>query len=258
VTRILLDTANASTLNGRFSIAGELDFREGPGGLAVAAVENGQATAVIALQGAQLLSWAPAGAEPVIWLSGDAHFAPGKSIRGGVPICWPWFGLHATEPGFPNHGLARTALWEVLDSGTREDGATRLLLRFEPGAETRHLWPYRSVLECHVAVGSALEIELVTHHTGAASITIGRALHAYFQVLDSALARRIRVSKRRSTSTVVWNPWTIKAARLGDLGEDGDRRMVCVESANVADDVITIAPGDEHRLSARYQVEPSP
>jgi len=113
-----MNVADDSTLNTRFGIAGQLGFRQGPGGLAVAAMANGQATAVIALRGAPLLSWAPAGAEPVIWLSDDARSALGESIRGRVPICWPWIGPHGTECAFPAHGFDRTALWEVAGSET--------------------------------------------------------------------------------------------------------------------------------------------
>jgi len=73
---------------------------------------------------------------------------------------------------------------------------------------------------------------------------------------DPGLARRIRIRKRGSRSTVVWNPWIEKAARMGDLGEDGYLHMVCVETANAADDVVTIPPGAEHHLAVRYELEP--
>jgi len=73
---------------------------------------------------------------------------------------------------------------------------------------------------------------------------------------DPTLNRRLRVSKRGSRSTVVWNPWTEKAAKMGDFGEHGYRNMVCVESTNAADDVVQIPAGGEHRLWVRYSVEP--
>jgi D-hexose-6-phosphate mutarotase len=72
---------------------------------------------------------------------------------------------------------------------------------------------------------------------------------------DARLQRRIRVAKSGSRSTVVWNPWTAKADKMGDFGPDGWRRMVCVESANAAENVVTLVPGAEHRLWVRYSVE---
>src|SRR3569623_3022303 len=71
---------------------------------------------------------------------------------------------------------------------------------------------------------------------------------------DPGLQRRIIIAKHGSRSTVVWNPWTEKAAKLGDLGDDGHLRMVCVESANAADDAEVVAAGGEHRLGVRSTV----
>ena len=157
-----------------------------------------------------------------------------------------------------------------------------------------------------MVVGAALEIELVTRNLSNNAITIGDALHTYFEVsdvrklsihgleacpyldkvdgskrkqqsgpvtisaevdriyLDSTadcsiddpgFKRRLRISKRGSRSTVVWNPWIEKATKMGDLGENGYLNMICVESTNAADDVVTIAPAGEHRLWVRYSVE---
>jgi glucose-6-phosphate 1-epimerase len=72
---------------------------------------------------------------------------------------------------------------------------------------------------------------------------------------DPGLKRRIRIRKRGSHSTVVWNPWIEKSVKMGDFGENGYLNMVCVESTNAADDVVTIAPGGEHRLWVRYETE---
>ncbi len=302
-----MNSTELSALNARHGIAGQLVFKEVPGGLTVAEVTNPQATATIALQGAHVMTFAPRGHKPVIWLSRAAKLAPGKSIRGGVPVCWPWFGPHATEPTFPGHGFARTVLWEVIEASALSDGGTRLVFRLVPTDATRAQWPQVTPVECHITVGRALDIELVTRNQEAGPITIGDALHTYFEVsdirqvmidgldgcpyldkmdggqrkqqtgavtigaevdriyLDSTAdclindpgwQRRIRIAKRGSRSTVVWNPWIEKAAKMGDFGDNGYLNMVCVESANAADDVVTIAPGGEHRLAVRYSVEP--
>ena len=295
-----------SALNARYGTPGQLTVKAGPGDLAMVEVANAQASATLALQGAQVLQWAPLGQQPVIWLSGAARYAIGKSIRGGIPLCWPWFGPHPSEADFPAHGFARTSLWEIVDTQVLADGATRIGLRLKHTDASRALWPHAAELECHISVAATLEVDLVTRNTGSASITIGQALHTYFAVsdvrrtrieglegchyldkvdggrrkeqmgpvsfvaetdrtyLDTAadcliddpgLARRIRIHKRGSRSTVVWNPWIEKATRLGDLGADGWLHMVCVESANAADDVVTVPPGAEHRLEVRYTLE---
>ncbi|BBL72747.1 D-hexose-6-phosphate mutarotase [Methylogaea oryzae] len=296
-----------AALNARHGGDGAIAFTQDAGGLVLAEVANAQARATLALQGAQLTTWSPAGEPPVLWLSPGAILRPGKAIRGGVPLCWPWFGAHPSEAAFPAHGFARTALWEVAETGRRADGATCIALRLPAVAEARAWWPHAFELELRVTVGTALELELVTRNTGGAAFTVGTALHAYFAVsdvrrvalhgleglpyldkldggrrkrqsgpltvaaeldriyLDSAadcviddpgLARRIRIEKRGSRSTVVWNPWRDKAAALGDMGGDETYLgMLCVESANAADDVATVAPGGEHRLWVRYGVE---
>lgn len=299
----------ARALDDRYGIAGHLAFREGPGGLVAAEVTNAGATATIALQGAQVLSWVPRGGHPVVWLSEAAVFSPGKPVRGGIPVCWPWFGPHPTEPSYPSHGFARASLWQVTQTTSHSDTVTRLSLQLIQGEASRPLWPHPSRLDIHVSVGAVLTIELVTQNIGPAPITVGEALHAYFDVADvrqvtvdgfdgchyldkvdngrrktqfgrvkfeaetdriyldtvgdclihdPGLRRRIRISKGGSRSTVIWNPWTEKAAQLGDMGENGYLKMVCVESANAADNVVTVAPGHAHRLWTRYQVEALP
>jgi glucose-6-phosphate 1-epimerase len=302
-----MNPADLSALNAQFSIPDHVRFATGPGGLVVAEVGNVHATATIALQGAHVMTWAPRKQRPVIWLSRAAMFAPGKSIRGGVPVCWPWFGAHATEPKFPGHGFARTVLWEVLATEALRDGSTRLTFRIVQNDATRAQWPHACEALNTVTVGKALEIRLATRNTGTSPITVGDALHTYFEVsdirqvrihglgncpyldkvdggkkkqqagavtidgevdriyLDSTadcliddpgMKRRIRIAKRGSRATVVWNPWTEKAAKMGDFGTDGYLNMVCVESANAADDAVTIPPGGMHRLWVRYSVEP--
>jgi glucose-6-phosphate 1-epimerase len=295
-----------SALNARFGLSGQVIFKEGPGGLAVAEVATAAANATISLQGAHVMTWATRGQKPVIWLSRAAKFAPGKSIRGGVPVCWPWFGPHAGNAALPAHGFARSVPWEVIGAQTLADGSVRLDFRLIQSDATRAQWSHATLLECHITVGAALEIDLVTRNADRSAITIGDALHTYFEVSDvrqvtirglegcpyldkmdggqrkqqtgpvtisaetdriyldtgadcliddPGLARRIRIRKRGSHSSVVWNPWIEKSVKMGDFGENGYLNMVCVESANAADDVVTIAPGGEHHLWVRYEIE---
>jgi glucose-6-phosphate 1-epimerase len=297
---------SVSELNDRFAIKGQLEFHEGEGGLNVIAIRNQYASAKVLLQGAQLIEWAPLNEPPVIWLSKAATFTPGKSVRGGAPLCWPWFGPHATESAFPAHGFARNAEWRLESTATLEDGRTRLILSLPDNPAMQHYWTHHTSLECRITIGATLELELVTKNMQDSTVTISEALHTYFEVgdvtqvklygledteyldkvgggqrkiqtgpvtinlevdriyldtraeciiEDPVLQRRIHINKRGSNSTVVWNPWIEKANRLGDMGENGYLRMLCVESANAAENTITIAPGEVHHLWVGYRIE---
>jgi D-hexose-6-phosphate mutarotase len=293
-------------LNQRFAISNHVQFKEIAEGIIIAEVSNQHANSNIALQGAHVATWQPRGQEPVIWLSPYAKFAPGKSIRGGVPICWPWFGPHATDAKLPGHGYARTVMWDVLETKALPDGSTFLRFGLIETDATRAQWPHASSAQLEVTVGDKLRVELVTQNNGKESFILGEALHTYFQISDVAqmtirglegcdyldkvgeparrtqqggiviesevdrvyvdtpadcviedkgLKRAIRIAKTGSNSTVVWNPWTEKANKMGDFGENGFRNMVCVESANAFDNLVTVKAGETHRLAVVYSVE---
>lgn len=180
----------AQQLNSQFGIDGQLGFREDASGLVVAEISNAQATASLCLQGAHLMTWQPRSqAVPVVWLSRDAKLAAGKSIRGGAPVCWPWFGAHASESGFPGHGFARTVPWQLIESGSEPDGATRLTLRLVESENTRAQWAHDCKLDLTVIVGETLRMELTTENTGASDFVIGEALHTYFRIGDIGSVR---------------------------------------------------------------------
>jgi glucose-6-phosphate 1-epimerase len=297
---------NAAELNEHHGISGQVSFKESPNGFVTAEVTNDYGATSIAVQGGHVMSWIPRDGRPVIWMSPAAVLTPGKSIRGGVPVCWPWFGPHAVNTAFPAHGFARTSPWQIVAAKSLADGETRLVLRLVQDAAQSVQWIYLSQLEIGITLGSALSIDLITRNNDEEPIIIGEALHTYFAVsdvrriavhgledcwfldkvdggkrkrqngpvsfggeidriyLDSlsdcliddpGLRRRIRVTKQGSRSTVVWNPWQEKAAKMGDLGENGYLKMVCVESANAADNAVTVDPGEEHRLAVVYSVE---
>lgn len=175
----------AADLDRRHGIAGQLSFRDDPGGLVFAEIDNAGGRASVCLQGAHVVTWRPkAAAEPVIWVSPQAKFAPGKSIRGGAPICWPWFGPHASESGFPGHGFARTVPWQVARSEALADGRTRLGLTLLQNEQTRAQWPKATRLDLVVTVGATLELALTTTNLDTEPVEIGEALHTYFQIGD--------------------------------------------------------------------------
>ncbi|MCW8956160.1 MAG: D-hexose-6-phosphate mutarotase [Gammaproteobacteria bacterium] len=295
-------------LNSKFALDSMLNFVEGEGGMPVVEVVNQHCAARISLQGAQVTSWIPTGEREVIWLSADASFKQGKSIRGGIPVCWPWFGAHESEADFPAHGYARTVFWDVLETAAMDDGATLIRFKIMENELTRKFWPYSSELIMTLKLGSSLDIELLTHNTDSKPFKITQALHTYFNIsdvrnvtvtgldgcdyldkldqfakkqqagavdlvgetdriylntqddysiVDPGFKRTIQITKSGSHSAVVWNPWQATAEKMGDLGKDGYLQMLCVETANAADDFVLIEPGQSHRLFAKYLLKAS-
>ena len=309
-----MKTSNAAThvelLNKAFSIAHKghrLLFELGSGDIPVIKIDNEQASAIISLQGAHLLSWIPKGQDEVIWVSDDATFLPGKSVRGGIPICWPWFGPHDENASYPAHGFARTVFWQVTDTQPLDTGETQITFNLDTSQidqNLQNMWPQVTVAEYRITVGKSLILELTTINNSDQVMKLGQALHTYFNVGDVAntnvmglegkdyldktdglkrkvqtvpvtisdetdrvylqtpddlvidnTRRKIIIRKQGSQSTVVWNPWKEVAEKMGDLGQDGYIKMLCVESANAADDTVTIKQGESHSLRVTYAVE---
>ncbi|MDO8771005.1 MAG: D-hexose-6-phosphate mutarotase [Burkholderiaceae bacterium] len=174
-------------LNSRFAIPGQLRFQPLGEGLVAVHITNTHASATLCLQGGHLLSWQPASCpEPVIWMSPAAKFAPHQAIRGGIPVCWPWFGAHASQASFPAHGFARTQPWQVTGTRALEDGSTEIALTLLQTGATHVLWPHPSRLDMLLNVGNTLKIALITRNLGEEDFVIREALHTYFQVGDIA------------------------------------------------------------------------
>lgn len=261
-------------------------------------------SALIARQGAQLLSYTPAGGRPLIWLSEQAVFKTGHSVRGGVPICWPWFGVYdrnpqqvrdsvAATPKPGSHGWVRQVAWELAAQQTLADEA---VLEFAFTAPRDHVagWRHHAQLTLQMRFGKSLELTLSVRNQGDEPLTTTLALHTYLAVSDSrnvrisglegrhyldtlhewekrqqlgavtfdgetdrvyldttapltlhdpAWQRDTRLHATGSISTVVWNPGPEKCARLSDMADDAWPRMVCIETARVLDDAMTVRPG---------------
>jgi glucose-6-phosphate 1-epimerase len=298
-------TAELQRLNERYGIPGELDFVAGPGGLATASIRNAAAGAGVCLPGGHVLSYEPSGQEPVLWMSGRSWFQEGRPIRGGIPVCWPWFGTQAPAPDMAHHGCVRTRFWQV--RGTESlDAATRITLGLSDDEATRAVWTHRFDLEIEVTVGEGLRVALTARNTDAEPWQCTGALHSYFSVGDVArvkvhglegaryvteveephesrqqgpitigaevdrlysdtdaecaiedpvLGRRIRIAKEGSRTTVVWNPWIRKSRHMQDFGDEEYHGMLCVETANAGEEVISLAPGKSHCLAATIKAE---
>ena len=162
-----------------------VSFDESADGLVTARIENELASATLALQGGHLVHWQPAhAADPVLWLSKRARFGHGRSIRGGVPICWPWFGAHPTDEHLCPHGFARIMPWRLVESCGLENGATLLKLQITDTPVAQQQLPHPYELTLTVEIGSTLKMALATHNLGEEPLLIGEAFHTYFQISD--------------------------------------------------------------------------
>lgn len=132
----------AADLDARWGRAGAVVFTERHGG-PVAVLHAAGATAVVAIQGAQVLSWIPNNATDALWLSPAAQLGTGKAVRGGIPVCWPWFGPHPSDATKPAHGFVRAAPWQVTGSAA-SDGRAHLVLGFDATGIDPALWPHRA------------------------------------------------------------------------------------------------------------------
>lgn len=140
-------------------------------------IDTALCSGAISLYGGHVLEWAPKGAKPVLFTSPKMTFKQGKALRGGIPVCWPWFGKNTEDPALPSHGVARTALWQLAKQEEDEDGTVRLLLALPPAAE---LMPSAALA---IEMGRTLTVSLMTLDVPR-SMPFSAALHAYFAVSD--------------------------------------------------------------------------
>lgn len=271
-------------------------------------ITTDSAELLVAQQGAQVLSYQRLGEPPLLWLSDQALFKRGKSVRAGVPVCWPWFGNLQRNPeavraqfnglDAPAHGLARGRDWQLLGIDSSGDTVQLEFTLPESQGELPE-WPHQVELKLTIVMGEQLTLSLTSHNLGTDPVTLSQALHSYFAVsdvrsvrvegvaglgyietladweqrtqvadlefsgetdriyldtprqlsiVDPSWNRRIHLSCTGSRSAVIWNPWTERAAQLPDMADDGWQRMLCIETANVWDDIVTLAPGASHTL----------
>jgi glucose-6-phosphate 1-epimerase len=203
----------------------------------------------------------------VLFVSSRSTWKDGKAIRGGVPICFPWFGDKLDDPKAPAHGFVRTKSWQ-LDAIDRSADAVIVSMSTSSDETTKQWWPADFRLVYRAAFGSELALELELHNTGVAPLRFEEALHAYFDIrdvrnarvnldtqsavelLDPVSRRSIHIAKENSRTTVIWNPWADKARAMSDLGDEEWTQMLCIETSNVLDYAATLAPGQQHRMKA--------
>lgn len=279
-------------LNARYGAPGRIVFREGPGGhpIAVLAAPNGYCE--ISLYGGHVLSYRAKGYLDALWLSPTAEYADGKAIRGGIPVCWPWFGSapEGFPPGVQTHGFARRTLWRVTGSSYAAADC-ELTLELDDGDATHPAWPYRYQLTMTVTVGDSLRVDLQTRNLDRVPFTYSEALHAYLRVADATavtligpaekpltftdaapydvihptehglavirdpiMERNLNVIGEDASAFIVWQPPLENG--IGDIPPGGSKKFLCVEPANPHQQgltPITLAPGRAHTLTLRIQ-----
>ncbi len=153
-------------------------------GLPMLVVENSLGRAVIALQGAHVMAFRPAGQREMLWLSPKCVLQAGKPIRGGIPLCLPWFG--PGPDGKSMHGFARTTAWSLIAAEILVDGTTRLSLALEGEASVCALWPHAFAFRLDVVVGSELKLAMTVENRGDDAAPLAFAFHTYFAVSNVA------------------------------------------------------------------------
>ena len=143
-------------------------------------IQNDSATTKIALQGAHIFEYKRKKKDELFWLSELSDFEIGKAIRGGVPICWPSFGMN--NPDLPQHGFARTSLFEFISSREIDASTTEVELRLTHSKESLKLWNYKFELDLKVTVSDKLTIELKTANKDTKEFKLTQALHSYFRL----------------------------------------------------------------------------
>ena len=304
-------------LSNRFSITDNVSIVEGENHIPFVVVDNEKARSVISLYGAQVLSFAPQGNKELLFLSRCANYQQGKSIKGGIPICWPWFGsepenISTINAGPDNqvpqaHGFARNKMWELRSTERLNNAQIKIVMGLKEDSESLKLWPCKFDLELEVIVGATLSLNLITQNTDNKTLQITQALHSYFsiknlgqvsvvglenkafldkastnsgslekhqrgavmfagevdriyldvpesmQIIDAGNERIINIDSSGNKTVVVWNPGEVICQEMQDLQDHDYLHFICVETANAADNVISIAPGNKFILSVVYE-----
>src|SRR5579872_1327973 len=176
-----MNQSHIDALNREVSIPNVAEVIPGNGGLPKIRVTAPSATAEIYLQGAQVTSWQPANEKEVLFLSEQSHWQDGRAIRGGIPICFPWFRAKADDPAAPAHGVVRTKEWR-LESVKAEGESVVVTCSTESDESTSRWWPHSFRLVHVITLGKTLRLQLAVTNTGPTVFRSEEALHTYFRV----------------------------------------------------------------------------
>ena len=243
-----------------------------PGGRDALQLSSAGGTAVIAMLGAQVLSWRT-DAGDVLWSAAKAAYEPGKPVRGGIPLVFPWFGDHPRDAKLPAHGFARNREWQLVhaNDGPEVVPASSLRLVFTVENTGESVFSFEEALHTYFGVGDVtvatvhgLEGVQFTEHAAAPEAKwdekqplafraetdrIFQGVPDRLELRAAALSRKVELTSRDARSAIVWNPWPAKTAKLSQMGADDWKTFCCIETANVRDHAVKLAPGEAHRLS---------
>jgi glucose-6-phosphate 1-epimerase len=279
-------------------------------------IENEAASATVFLQGAQLSQYKAKGQVSPIWCSDSCEYTATSPLRGGIPICWPWFGdfdrnppavqqsiqqpaQHAQQQTLSAHGFARNKDWLLEKIQTIDSNSTVLTLSLDLAADEHPCWSHATRLVAEFTVSTELTVTFTVHNLSKQTVHFTSALHTYLAVNDihqtqvsgledfnytdcvdawkthrqegelsvtkeidriyfgdsdliavkQNMGPNIELHSSGSKSTVVWNPWIDKAQRLSQFGSEDYLSMLCIETANIGDDAVQLAPQQSHQLS---------
>jgi glucose-6-phosphate 1-epimerase len=170
-------------LDRRFGIPGAAKVSAGNGGMPRVQITSSTGEGEIYLHGAQVTSWKPAGTDEVLFLSSKSRWEEGQAVRGGIPICFPWFRGKADDPKAPAHGFVRTTAWQ-LDAIVESGNGLTVTMFTDTNERTQRWWPGQFRLVHRVTFGSELSLELECSNTGTKPLRFEEALHTYNRVAD--------------------------------------------------------------------------
>ncbi|WP_019557500.1 D-hexose-6-phosphate mutarotase [Thiomicrorhabdus arctica] len=223
-------------------------------------VENAFASAQITTHGGCVLSFTPKNGQDLLWVSPTALYNGQKPVRGGIPICWPWFGAHSQETSAPAHGFVRNAVWHLDHIANLDSGVTEIVLTFDSNADTLAIWPHSFHLALRIEVGEKLAMSLITTNLSNHDIQITEAFHTYFNVADARnlvitglegsthLDKLSHAPAERQVKTLTLNPPmdSVYLHQTSDVSiEDvGHQRNITIEKQH-ADSAVVWNPGPE-------------
>jgi glucose-6-phosphate 1-epimerase len=202
---------------------------EEPADYPILVVEHPAATGRIALNGAHVTDWIPEGHDPVLFMSADALLETGKPIRGGIPVCWPWFGPNPTDSSKPAHGFVRQMTWEV-DVARETEAGVDVVLKLSDSADTKALWPHAFSARLHVHMGASLQVTLQVTNTSDAAWSMTGALHTYFNVED---VRKVTIHGLHGTQYVEGRLSPDKRPQHGTIVIDQEVDRMYISDATV-------------------------
>jgi len=170
-------------LNQGFAISEHICFCPLPNQLSGAVINNRYGAALVSLEGAHVMSYRPHAGREVLWQSPAAAFELSPAMRGGIPVCWPWFAYEAHDPARdPIHGIVRTQSFRVVQTLALPDGATRLLMLTSHTQDSLVFWPHEYEFLVEITLGESLSVECIARNPGSSSFSYTGALHPYFSV----------------------------------------------------------------------------